>query len=277
MHKTAKKKIEAKKGIIRWFLSQSQQNDLQFKYSAMPNSPQETKEQAKAIQDFIGIGHCTVGIALKELVQEGVVIQRRDSNNNALLYSLNTDEMHKRYKDITHLQLPVETVEPMKPMEIVRKEVTQYTYEKEDPSDFWKQFFDQFFIGLTTMMVESFKFTLEEDRNSRREIFNKVIQKFQNELQEKDQKLYRITCELKKLHNTSAEPAEEQLNRYKNRVLELEKQLESANKRIKELNSKLNNQNKPNMQWVQKTMEDMGENLKVTLGDLIKKVGPEYQ
>lgn len=65
--KVAKKKNQAKIGIVKYFLQQPDPQNVSFKYSAMPNSPQSTKDEAQRIQDSIGIGHCTIGVALKEM------------------------------------------------------------------------------------------------------------------------------------------------------------------------------------------------------------------
>lgn len=271
--KVAKKKNQAKVGIVKYFLQQPDTQNVSFKYSAMPNSPQSTKEEAQRIQDSIGIGHCTIGVALKEMVADGLINSRRDDKNNAIIYSLDMDKCQELIQEVQS-QLPIqptslaETTAPL----AVNKETE---YMAEETPDFWQLFFEQFFNGLTGMMVETFKFTLNEDRNSRREIFEKVINRFQKQLQEKEEELNYLTGKFKELKAHKEQLTETEAKRFKGRIAELEKQLELANHQIGKLNNKLNTQGKPQIQWVQKYAEDMGKNLKVTLGDLIKKAGPE--
>ena len=272
--KVAKKKNQAKVGIVKYFLQQPDTNNVSFKYSAMPNSPDSTKQEAQHIQDSIGIGHCTIGVALKEMVADGLIDSRRDDKNNGILYSLNMDKCQELIQEAQQLfpvQPTITLAETVAPLAI--SEETEYV--TEDTPDFWQLFFEQFFNGLTGMMVETFKFTLNEDRNSRREIFEKVINRFQKELKEKEQELDYLTEKLKEIKTRKEQLTETEAKRFKGRITELEKQLESANNQIGKLNNKLSTQGKPQIQWVQKYAEDMGKNLKVTLGDLIKKAGPE--
>lgn len=276
--KEAKKKNMAKKGIVKYFLSQPDQENVSFKYSAMPNSPQSTKDEARRIADFIGIGHCTIGVALKEMVAEGYIDARKDSNNNAYLYSL-TDKCKDLIQEV-QMENPMElpTAQPIQEPDrfepVMAVAETQANYAMEEVPDFWDSFFSQFYQGLTGMIIETFRFTLEEDRNCRREIFEKIINRFQKELQEKEQELDYLTGKFNQLKTHKEQLTETEAKRFKNRIAELEGQLELANRRIGELNKRVS-QNKPNVEWVQKYTEEMGKNLKVTLGDMIKKAGPE--